>query len=179
MLRHRAPLVVTRLPDDDVVEEAERLRAKHLSSNGLFRKLFVVLAVGLVCVRLLLAWYALVSPFSLPHHAEAHLVFGPLFWLLEASGAASLAACAAHFVRPRARLLLANAGANAALLLATALWSDATWLLERGWWYALYWGGFGLFFCAVTAYADALLRDESVDSQIDALLQGVPGVQHV
>ncbi len=84
-----------------------------------------------------------------------------------------------HFVRPRPRLLAANTAANAALLLAAALWTDATWLLDRGWWYALYWGGFGLFFCAVTAYSDSLLRDESVDSQIDALLQGAPGVQHV
>jgi hypothetical protein len=178
-LRHRAPIMVTRVPDDDVVEAAEKLRARHQSSNGLFRRIFFVLAAGLAVARLVLAGYAAWAPFALPHHAEAHSVFGRFFWLLEVSGAVSLALCAAHFVRPRARVLAAVALGNAGLLVAVALASEASWLLERGWWYSLYWGGFGVFFCAVTAYADGLLRDDSVDAQIDALLHGAPGVQQV
>ncbi len=85
-LRHRAPVVVTRVPDEDVVEAAERLRARHLSSNGLFRRLFVLLAVALACARLALAYYGATAPHGLPHHSEARLVFGPLFWLLELLG---------------------------------------------------------------------------------------------
>ncbi len=177
-LRYRSAVASNRQLDD-AVDAAEELRDKHARANFFFRRLFVGLAVALMAARLLLAFYGATSPFSLAHHAEAHMAFGERFWLLEVFGAASLALCGWHFVRPRLRLLASVGAANVVVFLWVVLRSEAGWLWERGWWFALYFGGFGLFFAAVSGYSDSLIRDDSVDTQLDALLAGTPGVQHV
>lgn len=145
------------------LEAADELRSSHQRANTLFRRVFVTLALVLTgkrecCVvvfcfgcfslkrgffvcqaaRVLLCFYGLTSPFSLPHHAEAHMTLGPWFALLELVGAFSLLVCAAHFVRsvPKAVSVVLALNVVLALLVAFVPGHEG-WLSERGWWFAL------------------------------------------
>jgi hypothetical protein len=107
---------------------AEELREKHARANEFFRRVFVSLSVMLALARLVLTYYGFTSPFSFPHHAEAHMSLGAWFFWLEAWGFATLLVCALHFLRNTPRAVYLTLLANLLLMIGVAIMGEGDWL---------------------------------------------------
>ena len=173
-LRHRG-----KVPGYRQEEIYEELKLKNERHNSFFKSVFLFMSIVLGAARLILLFYAFVSPFSLGHQAEAHSVVGEsAVWVMELVGAVSLLLCAAYFVRNNIWLIVVTAAINVVegvWLCLTLMESGVDeWFWDRGWWHIAYYPGFSLFYCGVSFYANLLINDLAIAQAIESLGSQTP-----